>query len=316
MKCFYHNDMDGRAAGFCVHAWVGLHDNYLDAYTFEDNFIPIDYSKPFPLETIRKDEQVWIVDYSISPDEMRRLLGITQDVTWIDHHKTAIEKYADFPYAIRGIRKDGEAGCVLAWKYIHWWTDRGEGEIDLKRDRSEHYPVPTAIMYVGDRDIWAWKFGETTKHFHAGAQSHNTLPYSEFWWRCLDREIEPRPGTGNTEARIRGIEFFDKLLSDGKVVERYRRFYYQDYCAELSFPVEIDGHKALALNVAKVGSEALGGDEAFKEHAILCPFYFDGKQFTVSLYSKTVDVSEIAKKYGGGGHKGASGFQCQKLPFK
>jgi nanoRNase/pAp phosphatase (c-di-AMP/oligoRNAs hydrolase) len=45
------------------------------------------------------------------------------------------------------------------------------------------------------------------------------------------------------------------------------------------------------------------------------PFVFDGEQYTVSLYSKTVDVSEIAKKYGGGGHKGAAGFQCKKLPF-
>ena len=45
------------------------------------------------------------------------------------------------------------------------------------------------------------------------------------------------------------------------------------------------------------------------------PFVFDGTQFTISLYSEVVDVSEIAKKYGGGGHKGASGFHCKQLPF-
>ena len=28
-----------------------------------------------------------------------------------------------------------------------------------------------------------------------------------------------------------------------------------------------------------------------------------------------VDTSEIAKKYGGGGHKGASGFNCDILPW-
>ena len=31
---------------------------------------------------------------------------------------------------------------------------------------------------------------------------------------------------------------------------------------------------------------------------------------------KTVDVSEIAKKYGGGGHKGAAGFNMDKLIFE
>lgn len=24
MKCFYHVDLDGKAAAFCVHAWVGI----------------------------------------------------------------------------------------------------------------------------------------------------------------------------------------------------------------------------------------------------------------------------------------------------
>ena len=41
--------------------------------------------------------------------------------------------------------------------------------------------------------------------------------------------------------------------------------------------------------------------------------------WTVSLYSNKqpeIDVSKIAKKYGGGGHAGASGFQCDELPFK
>ena len=31
---------------------------------------------------------------------------------------------------------------------------------------------------------------------------------------------------------------------------------------------------------------------------------------------KNIDCSEIAKKYGGGGHKQAAGFQCKELPFK
>ncbi|MDO5845105.1 MAG: DHHA1 domain-containing protein, partial [Methanocorpusculum sp.] len=51
------------------------------------------------------------------------------------------------------------------------------------------------------------------------------------------------------------------------------------------------------------------------KYEIFIPFVFDGEQYTVSLYSTTVDVSEIAKSFGGGGHKGASGFQCAELPF-
>jgi nanoRNase/pAp phosphatase (c-di-AMP/oligoRNAs hydrolase) len=48
-------------------------------------------------------------------------------------------------------------------------------------------------------------------------------------------------------------------------------------------------------------------------------FYFDGQKYNVSLYhsphNKQHDLSLIAVKYGGGGHKGACGFQADKLPF-
>ena len=41
-------------------------------------------------------------------------------------------------------------------------------------------------------------------------------------------------------------------------------------------------------------------------------------KWTVSLYSTRddVDCGEIAKAFGGGGHKGAAGFQCVDLPFE
>jgi nanoRNase/pAp phosphatase (c-di-AMP/oligoRNAs hydrolase) len=39
-------------------------------------------------------------------------------------------------------------------------------------------------------------------------------------------------------------------------------------------------------------------------------FTFNGSKWVVSLYTKNpdIDVSEIAYRYGGGGHKAAAGF--------
>jgi nanoRNase/pAp phosphatase (c-di-AMP/oligoRNAs hydrolase) len=58
-------------------------------------------------------------------------------------------------------------------------------------------------------------------------------------------------------------------------------------------------------------------DTVKEDYDIMIPFCFDGKQWTVSMYTKNkeIDVSIIAKKYGGGGHKNAAGFQCKELPF-
>lgn len=326
MKCFYHNDLDGKAAAFCVHAWVGIHDlrprqnliTVTNGKTDIAQFIPINYNQLFPLDTIIPGEQVWIVDYSIAPEEMQALLDITDDVTWIDHHKTAIDRYADFPREIRGVRRDGEAGCVLAWKYIHWWTARGDGPIDITRDCPYHgLEVPEAIELVGDRDIWAWKRGSTTRFFYAGASSHNTDPDSDFWFQCLEHETEdaPPPNTGNALARERGLIFWDRLLKDGEAIERYRACWLAERKAAMAYETEIDGHRAIAMNIGGVGSEAFGDERSYDEYPVRITYYHTGSEWLVSLYARDVDVSVIAKSFGGGGHRGASGFTCHELPF-
>ena len=54
-------------------------------------------------------------------------------------------------------------------------------------------------------------------------------------------------------------------------------------------------------------------------HDALCGFYFNGKKWTVSLYHAKhrtdLDLSKIAVKYGGGGHRGACGFTTEIFPF-
>ena len=68
-----------------------------------------------------------------------------------------------------------------------------------------------------------------------------------------------------------------------------------------------------AVNRARVSSDRFEG--RIHEYPIVIAYYWDGGRWKISLYSEKVDVSEIAKAYGGGGHKGAAGFQCGALPF-
>ena len=179
MKCFYHNDADGRCAGFWVHLNVGINDQYQDP-----SFIEMSYAKPFPMETIRKDEQIYIVDYSISTDEMRQLLKITENVTWIDHHKTAIDKYQDFEHEIRGVRYDGIAGCMLTYCYIHHMTQRGEGDIK-QFDISMIKDAPMFTKLIADWDVWKFDYGDDTRHFITAFNAYNFEPASELWNRFL-----------------------------------------------------------------------------------------------------------------------------------
>jgi len=291
MKCFYHADADGRCAGFWVCLNVGL---TLDKH--ETEFIEINYGKPFPFNKIGRDEQVYIVDYSIEPEEMLRLMGITKNITWIDHHKTAIEKYKDFPYAIRGVRVDGVAGCMLAYCYIHHMTDRGIGEIK-PFDMSMTEDAPRFTKLIADWDVWKFEYGDDTRNFITAFNAYDFSPESKLWDRfcCFPDDF-----------------VCSDFIMQGITMNEYRDGWAKEYCRTKGFATEIEGRKAFALNLGNCNSEYF---KSVSGYDILIPFCFDGDKWTVSLYSKTVDVAEIAKKYGGGGHKGASGFQCKELPF-
>lgn len=49
------------------------------------------------------------------------------------------------------------------------------------------------------------------------------------------------------------------------------------------------------------------------EYDLLIGFSFDGYRWSYSLRSEKVDCSQIAKKFGGGGHRGAAGFSTTIL---
>lgn len=292
MKCFYHNDSDGRCTGF----WVALSIGLNDYGKYKPQFVEIDYRIKFPIDTIRKNEQIYIVDFSISPDEMRELLKITKDVTWIDHHKTAIEKYADFEHPIRGIRYDGIAGCMLTYCYIHHMTSRGEGSIKpFELSMTEDAPMFTKL--IADWDVWKFDFGDDTRNFQSAFNAYDFNPNSEKWDLFLSRN---------------GYE--KEMIEQGKTMTKFRDNWARNYM-DLGFETIFEGHKCYAVNLGFCNSEYFKSLPEGK-YDILMPFVFDGNIYKVSVYSKTVDVSQIALKYGGGGHKAAAGFQVKELPFR
>ena len=81
------------------------------------------------------------------------------------------------------------------------------------------------------------------------------------------------------------------------------------------FTVNFEGYKGVACNAGPgINSDLF---KTAPPHDIMLPFYFTGRKYVVSIYSENpdIDCSEIAKKHGGGGHKGAAGFVCNVLPF-
>jgi len=322
MKIIHHNDLDGRASAFCVAMWGPKRQPC--------EFIEINYGRPFPLERIGDGEEVWIVDYSIELEEMRQLLERTVNVVWIDHHFTALDKYQDLAGHIMGVRSTLDAACALTFKYIHWWA-RGGVQDRIPTEQLDPAvthpkslpPVPAVIRAVADWDSWrhasmAPQQAQEVLNFKAASEANDTHPTSRFWLDCLMREGETRPKEPYTAGHLpQGLAQWNLFMAQGSVIRQYKAQNTADMRAALGFECELDGLHVFALNAPHWSSESMGGKLAMEKYDALCPFFFDASigLFRFSLYSTRVDVSQIAKARGGGGHKGAAGFQSPALPF-
>ena len=275
MKCYHHNDLDGRCSAAIVNRFAVLKDSE------DSEYIEVEYSSNIDITKIKDNETIFIVDFSFKPEIMKEVLLKTKDIVWIDHHKTT----ADYDYGIelKGLREFREkmySGCELTWKYFNPQKD-----------------IPYFIRLIGDRDCWRWLFGEDTKFFNLGMRIYSTSPLDDIWNRLFDDPLK-----------------VEDIKKDGKICEKFRNNFCKDYIKNYGFETEFEGYKCFAVGIYYFGSETFG--DKIDKYDICLPYEFLGDKWIVGLYSETVDVSVIAKKYGGGGHKGAAGFVADNLPFK
>lgn len=279
MICYYHGDLDGRcAAAIILRQFNGCQMREIN---HKDN---PDFSKE-----VRVGENVFIVDFSFKPEKMIELFKITapSNIIWIDHHKTAkdyvylkcpgTEKHIPLP-GLRDFSTPGRSGCELAWEYLF-----------------PEEPMPEAVRLLGDYDTWRFDTGEESQLFQLGMKTFNSDPRSSVWVNLFKGRM------------------IDYYIKRGTTVMDYRDSWCRDYRQSFGWETEFEGYKCFVMNVYTLGSPGFGQEMNSQDICIAC-VYSDGT-WTVSLYSEEIDVSVIAKKYGGGGHKGAAGFICKDLPF-
>ena len=99
------------------------------------------------------------------------------------------------------------------------------------------------------------------------------------------------------------------IIIDGLAIVQYQAKIIQN-AVENATEIDLDGHKVLAVNTTVCFSEVAG--ELAKGKPFGAAFFIrkDGKkQWSLRSASDGLDVSEIAKRHGGGGHKHAAGFE-------
>jgi len=259
---------------------------------------------------------VYVLD--LSPDCLRHYEEAK--LIWIDHHKSAIEKY---PSSIPGYRIDNVAACRLAWQWFVWKRDGGKDSFGTAYGLPEkkHFVdrvvgEPLAVRLAGEYDIWDHRDDDADIAFQFGLDSERIIK----WGILLSDSSTDTAPSGQWKWEQGGDVYAKQLVEKGRAAMQCYAKRDADIMKARSFMVEWEGLKFLALNTARCNSNTFAEKDVPETgHDALLACYWNGKVWNVSLYHashrKDIDLSLIAVKNGGGGHRGACGFRADKLPF-
>jgi len=231
----------------------------------------------FPLEDwqLTKDTEIYILDFSFPREIIDRVKDKVGKIVIIDHHKTARDELADYPFAVFDMTK---SGALLTWKYF---------------DHDE--PVPLLVQYISDRDLWKFEL-PYSKEISAYIAAHKRTFDN---WDIISARLEDKD------------ECFD-IITQGKILLQNHEIIVESLCKHGVFEDNYcDGkYKFPTLNVPKqYGSDCC--DYILKTTDAKACVYFlvEGTSIHYGIRSKPdFDCSEVAKFYGGGGHAQASGW--------
>lgn len=233
--------------------------------------IPFDYNYTFPWNKIRYDTKVILVDISLDTKDMYKLNNIC-DLTYIDHHISILKDLNLEQF--NGLQEDGIAACELTWKYF----------IDEK--------IPRGVKLLSDYDVW--KINEDILNYQYGI-------------RALDLDVN---NTEDWNNNVFEDLFIPLRKKEGMAIRHYINSYNKDIITRNGYEEILHNYRCLTLNTVRGDSLLFQQHPNHKEYDIFMSIGFTGKIWKISLYTlkDDIDVSEICKKYGGGGHKKAAGF--------
>ncbi len=288
---FYHGaDLDGLSSGAIAR------------YHFEDikkekiRMWPFNYGDNFPYSEINYGERVVMVDITKQPYEEMEKINSEYNLFVIDHHKTFI----DHPISkdISGVFKVGTAACQLTWNYYF-----------------DNKPIPGIINLLGQYDVWKnddkieWeeKIMPMQMGMRMQAADPNTEEGYKFWKSYLSLHLS---------TNLSSLRIADRISDNGKVILEYQKMVDSKTINMYAFEAEFEGMESICMNSTHFSSQAFESIWDNTKYDIMVSWAnVKGEYYTVSLYTDKdyIDVSEIAKKYGGGGHMQAAGFQCADI---
>src|SRR5574337_307135 len=226
------------------------------------------------------DKYVYMLDFSYKRDVIRQMAKQAKHIIIIDHHKSAEQDLRidpnDLIPRVEVFFDMNKSGAMLAWEFFNL-----------------NKPVPELIKYIQDRDLWRHELPNT----HEVSAALFSYPYDfEVWTGLMTRP--------NSIAA---------LVEEGRGILRKQKKDLEELLPQTKRPMFIGGYTVYGANLPYQFSSEAG--HTLAEGMAFGATYFDtpdGRQFSLRSREDGIDVSEVAKQYGGGGHKHAAGFRVSR----
>ena len=226
-----------------------------------------------------QDALVVFVDIAPDNEELLSLANAASKVVVLDHHLSARDRFESDLSLQNQLAEMGHevhfdlehSGAMLSWQYFHPQTT-----------------APMLLQYVQDQDLWHWQL-EASREVNAAIDSHEMS--FESWDELSNQSTE-------------------SLAAEGAPIVRANRLAVSRAAGTAS-PVALKAGRIEAVNANHCRSQighTLAERGAFGNHWGLV-YRLMGDRVDCSIYSlDDLDVSKVARSYGGGGHRNASGF--------
>jgi uncharacterized protein len=279
---FHYPCQDGLASGWIVNHYHRIHNKSIELY-------PVQYGTSIDLVRL-SGKKIIFCDWSPTLEIIDQIEKVVSEIKILDHHKTAQQALQTKSYAVFDMDK---SGAGLTWEYFF-----------------PYMPMPNFIQMIQDRDLWTWKLPDS-RNLTAG-----------LYMLCDSVE--------SVKSDFSGLfDIFDELFSNpdkfifclelGSIVSKatlskanslakshanHIDFYSKYRVCIVNCPTDL---------TSDVGNILSSMDTI--DFAVLWKYNHPKQEYYVSLRSSNkVDVSNIAKSFGGGGHPNASGFSTKILP--
>lgn len=236
-------------------------------------YMPLKHQAP-PPEGLEGAHLIFI-DFCFPKEIMEGLVRIAASVLVLDHHegvKDVVESMPAFVY-----EKD-HSGAVIAWSYFH-----------------PNAPVPALLSYVEDGDLYRFALPD----------ARAVLAY------CYARPFD-FASWDELAARLQSEDDLAEIARFGAIFEEYRDALIREL-VERAKLVRFEGYECYFSSTISAFSSDLANRLAKKRGPLALAVQARPDGLRVSLRGDgTVNVAQIAQKYGGNGHPNAAAFS---LPY-